>query len=285
MNESFKLIECPRDAMQGWANWIPTEKKIAYIQKLLEVGFDTIDFASFVSHIAVPQMKDSAEVSSEIASPLNSKLLAIVLNARGTEQAVGYSNISQVGYPLSISETFQSRNSGKSIKESFEVLKDIKQIADRENRELVVYISMGFGNPYGETYNIPLLIDFIGQLQTIISPHILSVADTVGTATPDQVLKTLSKVNTEFSGMEIGAHLHSNPKYAAEKIHAVIESGVRRLDHAILGFGGCPFAEDDLIGNIDTETVLSVLKQKDINADIDLEAFFECIEIARTVFV
>lgn len=280
----MKIIECPRDAMQGLAQFIPTEKKILYINTLLKVGFDTIDFGSFVSPKAIPQMRDTAEVLEGIswqASP--SKLLAIVANTRGAEEACRHLAVTYVGFPLSISETFQQRNTNKSIPDALNALEEIKNICERTGKKLVTYISMGFGNPYGDPYDINLVRQFVDILITLGS-DVISLADTVGVADPKGIGFLFSSLSKEFPRTEIGAHLHATPAAAREKIQAAFEAGCKRFDGAIRGFGGCPMANDALVGNLATETIVSYLDDKKIPLTLNRDAFVESLALADSIF-
>ena len=246
---TIKLIECPRDAMQGWKTFIPTEKKVEYLNSLLKVGFDTIDFGSFVSPMAIPQMADTARVLKYLDWELsNSKLLAIVANLRGAEEASVYDAISYLGFPLSVSETFQQRNTNSSIRESLKRVEEMQNICIKTGKELVIYISMGFGNPYGDLYDEDIVFERINQL-VAMDIKIISLADTVGVATPEQVYDMTSYLVESLPGVEIGVHLHSTPDNWKEKLEAAIKAGCKRFDGALKGIGGCPMADDELVGN------------------------------------
>lgn len=263
----MKLIECPRDAMQGIHEFIPTEKKVAYINQLLKVGFDTIDFGSFVSPKAIPQLKDTAEVLSKLElDATNSHLLAIVANLRGAQDACQFEEIKYLGFPLSISEQFQLRNTNKTIKQALQVVADIQDLCHLNDKTLVTYISMGFGNPYGEVYNEEVVAEFVSKLNSL-EVEIISLADTIGVAQPVLIKSIFESNISEFESVEIGAHFHSTPNTAKEKIQAAYDAGCRRFDAAIKGFGGCPMAADDLTGNIATETLLEVLSYDLVNKD------------------
>ena len=255
----MKLIECPRDAMQGIHEFIPTNKKAAYINQLLKVGFDTIDFGSFVSPKAIPQLKDTAEVLAQLdLSNTKSELLAIIANLRGAESACQFEEIQYLGFPLSISEQFQLRNTNKSIEQALNIVSEIQNLCLKHNKKLVTYISMGFGNPYQEPYNDEVVGEFIDKLNAM-EIGIISLADTIGAAEPDLITKVFQTNLEAFPHIEIGAHFHSTPNTAKEKIAAAQTAGCIRFDSAIKGFGGCPMAKDDLTGNIATETLLEVL--------------------------
>lgn len=280
----MKIIECPRDAMQGMEEFIPTEKKISYINQLLKVGFDTIDFGSFVSPKAIPQLRDTAEVLKKLdMANTKSKLLAIVANTRGAEVAAEYKSITYLGFPLSISETFQQRNTNKSIAEALNSLAEIQEICHKENKTLVTYISMGFGNPYGDPYDLDLVGKFADILSTL-EVKIISLADTIGVSQPDQIKYLFESLTKQFTDIEFGAHLHSNPLTAVEKINTAIAAGCQRFDGAIKGYGGCPMAEDELVGNLATETILSCLDQNKINPPVNMEAFARALQLADMTF-
>lgn len=280
----MKIIECPRDAMQGITEFIPTDKKILYIDGLLNVGFDTIDFGSFVSPKAIPQMRDTAEVLEKINwKNSKSKLLAIVANTRGAEDASQHKGITYLGFPLSISETFQQRNTNKSITEALNTLEEIKNICVRSNKKLVTYISMGFGNPYGDPYEPGLVANFVDIMVTLGS-DIISLADTIGVSEPKSIHGLYSALSRQFPSVEIGAHLHSTPQTAKEKIDAAYQAGCRRFDGAIRGFGGCPMAKDDLVGNIATETIISYLEELGVEHELDKKAFEESMILADRIF-
>ena len=268
-----KIIECPRDAMQGIETFIPTATKVRYINQLLKVGFDTIDFGSFVSPKAIPQMKDTKEVLAQLdLSSSTTKLLAIVANVRGAEEASSHQEINYFGFPFSISETFQQRNTNKSISEAMDNLKEIQNLSLRSNKVLVTYISMGFGNPYGDPYNETVVQEFIGSLNEI-GVTIISLADTIGVSNVDNIKRLFSNAIASFPHIEFGAHLHSNPNSAYEKIGAAIQAGCTRFDGALKGFGGCPMAKDDLVGNIATETIIKCLSDFNFSTTINQGQF------------
>jgi hydroxymethylglutaryl-CoA lyase len=280
----MKIIECPRDAMQGLAGFIPTEEKIKYINTLLAVGFDTIDFGSFVSPKAIPQMKDTEQVLEKIDwKKSKSKLLAIVANTRGAEAAAAHEGIVYLGFPLSISETFQQRNTNKSIVEALNTLEELKNICLRSNKKLVTYISMGFGNPYGDPYDINLVTKFVDILTTLGS-DVISLADTVGVATSENIGILFSNLSKQFPNAELGAHLHSTPQTAVGKIDAAYQAGCRRFDGAIRGYGGCPMANDDLVGNMATETIVSYLEERKDETGLDMKAFRDAMAMADRIF-
>lgn len=270
--------------MQGIDEFIPTEKKINYINQLLKVGFDTIDFGSFVSPKAIPQLRDTAEVLAGLQlSDSKSKLLAIVANTRGAEEASKHDAITYLGFPLSISETFQQRNTNKSIVEALNSVAEIQNICVAQNKKQVVYISMGFGNPYNDPYDVEIVGKFVDILVTL-GVNIVSLADTIGISTPEQITYLFSSLAKQFPTVELGAHLHSNPKTALEKVKAAYEAGCKRFDGAIKGYGGCPMAKDDLVGNLATETILSYLQEQGAVKGIDQTAFVKALVMADYVF-
>lgn len=278
-----KIIECPRDAMQGIETFIPTATKVRYINQLLKVGFDTIDFGSFVSPKTIPQMKDTKEVLAQLdLSSSTTKLLAIVANVRGAEEASRHQEINYLGFPFSISETFQQRNTNKSIAEAMDNLKEIQNLSLRSNKVLVTYISMGFGNPYGDPYNETVVQEFIGSLNEI-GVTIISLADTIGVSNVDNIKRLFSNAIASFPHIEFGAHLHSNPNLAYEKIGAAIQAGCTRFDGALKGFGGCPMAEDDLVGNIATETIIKCLSDVNFSTTINQVQFDKAYDMTPQV--
>jgi len=255
--EKIKIIECPRDAMQGIKAFIPTQKKIDYIQSLLRIGYDTIDFGSFVSPKAIPQMQDTAEVLAGLdLSRTESKLLAIIANTQGAQMAAQHAEIRYLGYPFSISENFQMRNTHKTIAESIITLQEILNIADASNKEVVAYLSMGFGNPYGDPWDVEIVGEWTEKLAAM-GVKILSLSDTVGSSTPDVIDYLFANLIPKYPGIEFGAHLHTTPDRWFEKIDAAYKAGCKRFDGAIQGFGGCPMAKDELTGNMPTERMLS----------------------------
>ncbi|WP_375578167.1 hydroxymethylglutaryl-CoA lyase [Marivirga tractuosa] len=283
-NQNVKLIECPRDAMQGLHDFIPTEQKINYINQLLKVGFDTIDAGSFVSPKAIPQMRDSAEVFDKIDwQKSSSKLLAIIANQRGASDAVKFEQISYLGYPLSLSETFQQRNTKRSISTALEDLSEIQGLTVAHGKTLVVYLSMGFGNPYGDPYDAGFVQEFVEKLNKI-DVKVISLSDTIGVSNPENISWIFEQLIPEYSHIEFGAHLHSNPATIWEKVEAAYKAGCRRFDGAIKGFGGCPMAEDDLVGNMVTEDMVAYFNQNNIELGIDQEAFAEAQRMALDVF-
>lgn len=279
------IIECPRDAMQGWPHFIPTEKKIQYLNALLQCGFDTLDFGSFVSPKAIPQMADTGKVigSLELGNT-NTKLLAIIANERGAADAVCYDEISYLGFPFSISETFQQRNTNASVDESLKRVEDIQELCIKNNKELVVYISMGFGNPYGDLYNEEIVINRTKQIEAL-GVKIVSIADTVGIATANEVSVLMKNIIPEFSNIEVGVHLHAAPDDRIVKIDAALQAGCMRFDAALKGIGGCPMAGNDLVGNMDTEVMLDFLESKGYKLNIDKAALQKCSLLANEIFV
>ena len=285
MNALVKIIECPRDAMQGIVRPIPTQHKIEYINKLLKVGFDTIDFGSFVSAKAIPQMADSVKVIEQLdLRGSKSKLLAIVANKRGAEEASRHINITYLGFPLSISETFQQRNTNKSIPEALNTLEEIKNICEKSGKKLVSYISMGFGNPYGDPFEVGLVSQFVDILITLGS-DVISLADTIGVAESASIESLFTSVSAKFPQTEIGVHLHSTPQTSRAKIEAAFRGCCRRFDGALRGFGGCPMAKDELVGNIATETMVTFFEDEKISVGLDKDAFGEALMFADTLFV
>lgn len=280
----MKIIECPRDAMQGIDEFIPTAKKTAYINQLLRVGFDTIDFGSFVSPKAIPQLRDTAEVLDGLDMNIGrTKLLAIVANTRGAEDACKFGMISYLGFPLSISETFQKRNTNKSIAEALNAVAEMQELCVKNGKQLVVYISMGFGNPYGDPYDESVVGKFVDIMKTL-GVGIVSLADTIGVSKPEQIRKLFTTMSAGFPSMEIGVHLHSNPATAVEKIDAAYKAGCKRFDGAIKGFGGCPMAEDELVGNLATETIVKYLLEQHEELTVEMDEFGKSIMLADKVF-
>ncbi len=279
----IKIVECPRDAMQGLEEFVPTESKIKYLQQLLKVGFDTIDFGSFVSPKAIPQLRDTDEVLAKLdIRKSKSKLLAIVANTRGAEQAAKYGSISYLGFPLSISETFQQRNTNKSIPEALNTLSEIKGICVKSNKKLVTYISMGFGNPYGDPYGAELVSQFV-EIMVALGSDVISIADTVGVATAEEVQRLFKDLTNHYPELEIGAHLHANPATALKKIKAAYEAGCTRFDGAIYGFGGCPMAEDKLVGNMPTEKIVNFLQDQGEVLGINQDEFEKAMILANEI--
>lgn len=283
---NLKIIECPRDAMQGIKDFIPTTTKIDYINTLLKVGFDTIDFGSFVSPAVIPQMRDTAKVLDKLdLSSTQSKLLAITVNERGANDAVVFEQIDYLGYPFSISETFQQRNTNTSIEGSLERLENIKNTALKHRKELVVYLSMAFGNHYGDLWNKDIVLQWIERLKQEFDIKILALSDTVGAATPQLISDVLNNVIPEFNDIEIGVHLHTTPDTYAEKVKAAYDAGCRRFDGAIRGFGGCPMADDELVGNMPTEKMIDWFETQNIPTHINKQALQEAIYQSNYVFL
>lgn len=282
--QEVKIIECPRDAMQGIRDWIPTQKKVQYIQALLRCGFDTIDFGSFVSPRAIPQMQDTAEVLSKLdLSKTKSKLLAIIANERGAEDAVKHPEIRYLGYPFSISENFQMRNTHKTIEESLVILQEILNLADKNNKEVVAYLSMGFGNPYGDPWNVDIVGEWTEKLASM-GVKILSLSDTVGSSTADIISYLFSNLIPKYPEIEFGAHLHTTPSAWFEKVDAAYNAGCRRFDGAIQGFGGCPMAKDELTGNMPTERMLSYFTTKKVASHVNPMSFESAYNEATKIF-
>jgi hydroxymethylglutaryl-CoA lyase len=280
----IKLIECPRDAMQGLHDFIPTQTKIDYINTLLAVGFDTIDFGSFVSPKAIPQLQDTKQVLASLdLSKTKSKLLAIVANLRGAQEAVRFNEIQYIGFPFSISETFQQRNTNSSIAQSLDTVKQMQDLCVVNNKQLVVYISMGFGNPYGDEWNVDIAQHWVSEMYKI-GVKILSLSDTIGVANPETITYLFGNLIPAFKHIEFGAHLHTTPHTWHEKVDAAYQSGCLRFDGAIKGFGGCPMAADELTGNMPTEHLISYFAEKNIELGIDKEAFQTSYHLATSVF-
>jgi hydroxymethylglutaryl-CoA lyase len=272
--------------MQGWKTFIPTEKKIEYLHALLQVGFHTLDFGSFVSPKAIPQLADTAGVLKGLRSlpvETNTKLLAIVANVRGAEEAAAFDEISYLGFPFSVSETFQQRNTNSSIEQSLQRVIEIQRICEQSNKQLVVYISMGFGNPYGDPWSAEIVFDWVNRIADL-GINIISLADTVGLATPEQVTGITSYVINKLPQHEIGVHLHSSPHNRQAKIEAAWQAGCRRFDGALKGIGGCPMANDDLVGNIDTEWLISYLEQYKKMPGLNKSALAKSVTLANEIF-
>jgi hydroxymethylglutaryl-CoA lyase len=283
--KSIKLIECPRDAMQGWKNFIPTEKKILYINSLLKVGFHTIDFGSFVSPQAIPQMADAKEVVKKLEmGDGKTKLLAIVANLRGAIDACVYDEISYLGFPFSVSETFQQRNTNSSIEESLKRVEEIQTLCKKTGKKFVVYISMGFGNPYNDPFNEEIVFNWVERLVEL-DIEIISLADTVGVATPELVYDMTSYLIESLPGTEIGVHLHSRPDNWKEKTEAALKAGCRRFDGALKGIGGCPMADDELVGNMNSEFLIDFFEEQDLLSGLNKDALAESLKIAFEIFI
>ncbi|WP_374959903.1 hydroxymethylglutaryl-CoA lyase [Gilvibacter sp.] len=282
--QKVKLIECPRDAMQGIKDWIPTPQKVQYIQALLRCGFDTIDVGSFVSPKAIPQMKDTAEVLNSLdLSTTESKLLAIVANVRGAQDAVNFTQIDYLGFPFSISENFQMRNTHKTIAQSVETLQEILNIADAHNKEVVAYLSMGFGNPYGDPWNVDIVGEWTERLAAM-GVKILSLSDTIGSSTPEVIDYLFSNLIPRYPAIEFGAHLHTTPSSWHEKVDAAYQAGCHRFDGAIQGFGGCPMAKDELTGNMPTERLVSYFTTVKADTNIATMSFESAFNEASKIF-
>lgn len=281
----IQVVECPRDAMQGIAEFIPTEMKAEYINMLLKVGFHTIDFGSFVSPKAIPQMRDSAAVLSKLnLDDTNSKLLAIVANNRGAEQAASFDEIQYLGYPFSISETFQQRNTKCSIEDSLILVDQMQNLATQQNKELVVYLSMAFGNPYGEDWH-PDIVAKWTEVITNMGVKTLALSDTIGVSTKETISPLFSQLIPEFKEVTFGAHLHTTAETWHDKVLSAYQSGCTRFDTAIQGFGGCPMATDALTGNMPTEKMLSFLNEHKEVSGLNALAFESAYNKAREVFL
>jgi hydroxymethylglutaryl-CoA lyase len=281
----IKLVECPRDAMQGWSTFIPTEKKIAYINSLLKVGFDTIDFGSFVSPKAIPQMADTKEVILGLGSapPTSTELLAIVANPRGAIDAVGFDRIGQLGFPFSVSDTFQQRNTNSSIAESLGRVEEIQELCIRNQKKLVIYISMAFGNPYGDPFDEEIVFEWVSKMVEM-DIQTISLADTVGVASPEQVHDMTRYLIESLPGTEIGVHLHSTPANWKEKMEAAFVAGCRRFDGALNGIGGCPMAGDELVGNMNMQWMIEYFREQQALPEIDDKALEDAIRLANEIF-
>ncbi len=279
----LKLIECPRDAMQGWTTWIPTEKKIAYLNQLLKVGFDTLDFGSFVSPKAIPQMADTVIVY-EALEESDTKLLAIIANLRGAETAVNFPRIKYLGFPFSISETFQQRNTNSSISEAFKTVEAIQNLCQRAGKEMVVYFSMGFGNPYGDVFNSEIVADWAEKMYNL-GIKIIALSDTVGVANAETITQLYTSLIPAYPNIEFGAHFHANQENWNMKIHSAFEAGCQRFDGAIGGFGGCPMAEDDLVGNINTQNIIQFFENQGLELKLDKKEFDKSIKMSQEIFI
>lgn len=281
----LQLIECPRDAMQGLSYHISTENKINYINQLLKVGFHTIDFGSFVSPKAIPQLADTKLVVPKLdLRDSKSKLLAIIANLRGAKDACEFEQIHYLGFPFSVSETFQQKNTGASQKEAIERIKAIQDLALKHNKELVVYLSMAFGNPYGEAWNVEAVEEWVSELAAIEIP-ILALADTVGVAEPKSISYLFSQLITRYSDIQFGAHFHSHPNQWQEKIEAAYQAGCNRFDTSINGIGGCPMAKDELVGNIASENVIHYFKNVlNVETHLNNDELTKAIAMAGTIF-
>lgn len=283
--EKLKIIECPRDAMQGIKSFIPTTTKIKYINQLLKVGFDTVDFGSFVSPKAIPQMRDTAEVLEQLElDKTNSKLLAIVANERGAQDASSFEEINYLGYPFSVSETFQQRNTNASIEDSVNRLDKIVSIAANKNKELVVYLSMGFGNPYGDEWSPEIVISWAEKLNDRFGIKIVALSDTIGVAEPSIITSLFNTLIPGLPLVEFGAHLHTTPDTYHEKVKATYDAGCRRFDGALKGFGGCPMAKDDLTGNMPTEKMIDWFSEHHIETGLNKTALENALQQSNYVF-
>jgi len=279
-----KIVECPRDAMQGIQSFIPTAEKVKYLQFLLQVGFYSLDFGSFVSHRAVPQMRDTAKVLDQLdLSDTKTKLLAIVANLRGAETALCFEQTEYIGFPFSISENFQMRNTHKTISESLHTLEQIKELTDKCNKTLVVYLSMGFGNPYGDPWSIDVVSKWVERLAQM-EIEIISLSDTVGQAASEDISFLYSGLIPAFSSIEFGAHFHTHPNRGYEKLKAAFDAGCRRFDGAIHGFGGCPMASDALVGNMPTEKVITFLNERGIDTGLCMTSFESAMNKTKELF-
>ena len=284
IQQMLKLIECPRDAMQGWPHFIPTQKKIEYINALLKVGFNTIDFGSFVSPKAIPQMADTGEVIRNLELGIGkTKLLAIIANKRGAQDAVVFDEITYLGFPFSVSETFQKRNTNSTIAESLSRVEEIQNLCIKNKKELVVYISMGFGNPYGDVYTEEIVFDWVNKL-VAMDIKIISLADTVGLATKQNVYQITKYLVDLLPQTEIGVHLHSTPASWKEKVDAALQAGCKRFDGALKGIGGCPMADDELVGNMDTELMIPYFEEKNLLNNLNKDALQKCSMLASEIF-
>jgi hydroxymethylglutaryl-CoA lyase len=282
---SLKLVECPRDAMQGWKTQIPTDQKTKYINRLLDVGFDTIDFGSFVSPKAIPQMADTAEVLQALnLEKTRSKLLAIVANTRGAETAVTFDTVQYLGFPFSVSETFQQRNTNATIAEGLQRVEEIQELCLKNEKELVVYISMGFGNPYGDPWSEGVVFEWVNKIVALGVP-VISLADTVGLASPEQISHITRYLVDALPQTEIGVHLHATADGWREKVAAAYEAGCRRFDGALKGIGGCPMADDELVGNMNTEWLISYFEEKGHDLQLDKTALQDCLRMANEIFL
>lgn len=285
MNDrQIQLVECPRDAMQGWKHFIPTEKKIEYLNALLKVGFDTIDFGSFVSPKAIPQMADTKEVITKLeVQNTNTKLLAIIANTRGAAEAASFDAITHLGFPFSVSETFQLRNTNSTIETSMHRVEEIQQLCLQKGKQLVIYISMGFGNPYGDPYSEEIVFHWVNRMVEL-GVQIISLADTVGLATPRQVFSMTGYLIKKLPAHQIGVHLHSSPVNWKAKIDAALEAGCRRFDGALKGIGGCPMANDELVGNMNSEWMIPYFRELNLLGELNEGALVQSIRMAEDIF-
>ncbi|HJV20172.1 MAG TPA: hydroxymethylglutaryl-CoA lyase [Sediminibacterium sp.] len=280
----IKLVECPRDAMQGWKNFIPTEVKINYLNQLLQVGFDVLDCGSFVSPKAIPQMADTAAVIRGLRlNGTRTSLLVIVANTRGAEEAVAFDEIRALGFPFSLSPTFQQRNTNSTMEESLHRVESIQEICVKNSKELVIYLSMGFGNPYGDAYNEDLLLNWAGKMADM-GIGTISLADTVGLATSEQISRAVATLVAQYQQLETGVHLHSTSLNWYSKLDAAWQAGCIRYDGALKGIGGCPMAQDDLVGNMDTELMIPYFQEKGFLQKLNKEALTESARLALDIF-
>ena len=279
----IKLVECPRDAMQGWNTHIPTEQKVAYLSQLLKVGFDTLDFGSFVSPKAIPQLADTAEVLAQLPEAEKTKLLAIVANIRGVENACQYERIEYVGFPFSISPTFQLRNTNSTMEQSLDTVKQLQELCIKNNKKAVVYISMGFGNPYGDAYSPELAAEWVDKMSSLDIP-VVALSDTIGCSTPENIDYLFRTLIPAFPKMEIGAHLHTTPHTWEEKVAAAYMAGCRRFDGALKGIGGCPMAADVLTGNMPTENMIQYFEAQQLPLHLNKGALMEAMLMAQDIF-
>jgi hydroxymethylglutaryl-CoA lyase len=285
LENKIKLIECPRDAMQGMSEFVPTADKVSYINSLLNCGFDTIDFGSFVSPTAIPQMRDTAEVLSRInLSKTNSKLLAIIANERGAQDACSFDEIDYVGFPFSVSEEFQKRNTNSTIEESLKKVESIQNHTKKSGKDLVVYLSMGFGNPYGEEWSPDLVLSWSEKLVKLFGINIIAISDTIGSAKIEDIHYLFKTLIPELPKVEFGAHMHVRPENTIEIISAAFMAGCRRFDGAIRGFGGCPMAKDDLTGNVPTELMVNYFNSINIDTGLNEAAFKNSLEHSTLIF-
>ncbi len=284
MKEKVKIIECPRDAMQSIMTFIPTKTKLKYLQSVVDVGFDVVDIGSFVSSKVIPQLSDTKEIIDSInISNSNSKLLTIVANKKGAENASLYEKISFIGYPFSISESFQIRNTNKTINDSLDELDNILTISDKANKETVVYLSMCFGNPYGDPWNLDLVNEWVFKLSKI-GINTISLSDTIGSSSPESISSIFKSVLKNHKNIEFGAHLHSEPKTSYNKIKSAFEAGCRRFDAVIKGYGGCPMASNELVGNIATEKLVTFLEKKKVSININSTKFEKCYQLSSDFY-
>ena len=280
----IKIIECPRDAMQGLHDFIPTESKVKYINSLINCGFDTIDFGSFVSPQAIPQLKDTAEVLQKLELKNSTKLLAIIANERGAIDACKFEEINYLGFPFSVSESFQQRNTNSSIAESLKRVEAIRELAVKSNKEMVLYLSMGFGNPYGDEWNADIVINWCELLYSKFDIKIQALSDTIGIATPASIDYLFKALIPSLPHVEFGAHLHTTPENAISIVESAYNAGCRRFDGAIKGFGGCPMASNELTGNMPTEIMLSWFDTNEIKTGVDTKLFNKSLELALDIF-